>query len=205
MLALPHRNLSPLVPVFASFSEDPRLAPGSPLYPLLSLPEGEGDNSPFALVQRLFDTSIQRKSLRHVHNATQLRSIYSSIISVMHEKQAAAGRALEMLDLHGMHALHLPEPITNPQGYAWVTFVNAVIRSKLEGGLDWAHAAWYTPAAAAGSPPSNKSTAAFAPVVPSVSEQVCVCVCATLCIMCCALLLSALLPSLHLVCSAVCL
>jgi len=84
------------VSIRASFAPEPRLAPGSPLYNLLAEPEG--DNSPLALFDRLFNGDFKAKSCALIQDLLHLRKLCKWIIHYMHSRQGAAERVLEGMD-----------------------------------------------------------------------------------------------------------
>eukprot|EP00983_Pelagomonas_calceolata_P082672 1155990-Pelagomonas_calceolata.AAC.1 len=131
--ALPYKP-SLYAPIRASFSCDPRLAPGSPLYNLLALPEGWGDNSPTALFDRLFDASFQSKSSLMLPDVVHLRKVCNWIIHFLHLRhQGTAGQALPAIyEQHNGHSAQ----IRNPQGYAWRLFTKKAGKPAYELGLE---------------------------------------------------------------------
>ncbi|KAF5836622.1 hypothetical protein DUNSADRAFT_5655 [Dunaliella salina] len=111
----------------ASFSREPCLACGSPLYNLLALPEGWGDNSPPALFDRLFSDRFKAASCRIVQDLLKLRKLCKSIIHYMHIRQGAAEGVLEGMDPKDasmMRLLPFEQPIKDPSAYAWRLFTD---------------------------------------------------------------------------------
>ena len=93
---------SPFPPAICrSFSKDPKLGPGTPLYNMLAMPEDWGDdvdNSPCALFDRLFDEGFRELACILVPDGVHLCKICAWIIGYITLRQGAAEQFLEAVE-----------------------------------------------------------------------------------------------------------